>query len=275
MPSISRLVSPPIDLASCIVCGLFRDTRGVDLTDEERLNYFPASPFFSASVMLAGELFVSDTLLPLQNIKRSPIAPTHLYAKPKSAPHMSWSPGPMAGLTFAFFPDAWRSLGGDFDGTPPDCLPCALAHFETNAIDAAWPLFWHEMGLAWAAAMADPSKRWTGSDRIKNWTRHLIHRAALSGTGRSLRSAQRRIQRWTGQDMQTLNFFAQIDDLHQLVTTDPSARPTELAVAAGFADQSHMGRALKRATGFSPVQLNKRIAEEEAFWCYRLLGERF
>jgi len=86
---------------------------------------------------------------------------------------------------------------------------------------------------------------------------------------------QRRVRRWTGQDIQTLNFFARMEDLHQHVTADPDTPPVELAVSAGFADQSHMGRALKRATGFSPVQLNQRIAKDEAFWCYRLLGERF
>jgi hypothetical protein len=36
-----------------------------------------------------------------------------------------------------------------------------------------------------------------------------------------------------------------------------------------------MGRAVKRATGFSPGQINRLIATEEPFWCYRLLGERF
>ncbi|MEO9819136.1 MAG: helix-turn-helix domain-containing protein [Paracoccaceae bacterium] len=189
---------------------------------------------------------------------------------------MSWSPGPIEGFSLAFFPDAWKSLGGSFDGTPPDCLPSALAHFEMHSTQDAWPLFWDDMARAWTAAQAvDGTARWSGSDRIKTWTYHLMNKAARTGTGQSLRSVQRRIRRWTGHDMQTLNFFAQIEDLHQLVTTQPAAAAVELAARAGFSDQSHMGRALKRATGFSPVQLNQRIAEDEAFWCYRLLGERF
>jgi len=60
-----------------------------------------------------------------------------------------------------------------------------------------------------------------------------------------------------------------------LILAEPTATPAELAAEAGFADQSHLGRALKRATGFSPVSLNRKIATEEPFWCYRLLGERF
>ena len=46
-------------------------------------------------------------------------------------------------------------------------------------------------------------------------------------------------------------------------------------VEGGFADQSHMGRAVRRATGFSPARLNRMIESEESFWCYRLLGQRF
>ncbi|MDA7425298.1 helix-turn-helix domain-containing protein [Thalassococcus lentus] len=276
MSSISQFIFPPKELASCIVGGIYRDTRGVALQDEERLNYFPASPFFAASIMLEGQLHVADELMPLHQIKRQPVSPARMYAKPKSAPHMSWSPGPIAGLTVAFYPDAWATLGGGFDGTPPDCLPSALAHFETHGDAQAWSLFWDEMKDAWAAALqADRSARWNGSDRIKSWTYYLMSRAAQSGTGRSLRSAQRRVRRWTGHSMQTLNLFAQIDDLHALIATEPSTAPVELAASAGFADQSHMGRALKRVTGFSPVHLNQRIAEDEAFWCYRLLGERF
>ena len=115
MRSISQLVLPPKELASCVTGCLYRNTLGVDLTDEERRNCFPASPLFAASAMLSGELHAAD----------------------------------------------------------------------------------------------------------------------------------------------------------------PSTPPVDLAVEAGFADQSHMGRDLKRATGFSPVQLNQRILQNEAFWCYRLLGERF
>jgi AraC-like DNA-binding protein len=276
MSSVSRFILPPKELASCIVGCIFRDTRAANLSDEDRLNYFPASPFFSASLMLSGELHAADTLVSLQHLKCTPVAPSHIYAQPKSAPHVSWSPGPIAGLTVAIFPDAWHCLGGGFDGTPPDCLPRALAHFERNDLEAAWPRFWDEMTQAWSAAQrADRFARWSGSDRIRHWTYHLMRKAAQTGTGRSLRSIQRRVRRWTGHDMRTLNFFAQIEHLHQLAAKGPDAPPVELAAEAGYSDQSHMGRALKRATGFSPVALNQRIAEDEAFWCYRLLGERF
>lgn len=276
MPSTSRLILPPRELASCIAGCLYRDTRGTRLSDEERLNYFPASPLFAASVMLSGDLHVADTLVPLEAIKQIPRTPKTVFSAPKTFPNMSWSPGPVEGFTVAFYPDAWQALGGGIDGTPPDFLPHVLTHFDNTTTEAAWPLFWDEMKRAWDAAQnADGAQRWIGSDRVKTWTYHLLGKAAQTGSGRSLRSMQRRIRRWTGQDIQTLSFFSRIEDLHQLVAKDPHTPPADLAVDAGFADQSHMGRDLKRATGFSPAQLNQRIAEDEAFWCYRLLGERF
>lgn len=276
MSPTSRLVLPPRELASCIAGCLYRDTRGVDLTDEERLNYFPASPLFAASVMLSGDLHTADTLMPLREIKCAPRAAKYVFSPPKSAPHMSWSPGPIEGFSVAFYPDAWQTLGGGLDGTPPDCLLRGLAHFEGTSADAAWSPFWDEMKDAWNKAQRmNGVEGWPGSDRLKAWTYHLLGKAMQSGTGRSLRTMQRRIRRWTGHDIQTLNFFARIEDLHQLVTEAPDIPPVDLAAEAGFADQSHMGRELKRATGFSPVELNQRIAKDEAFWCYRLLGERF
>ena len=276
MRPISQLILPPRNLASCIACCLYRNTLGVDLRDEERLNYFPASPLYVASVMLSGELHTADTLVPLHGLKRTPKTPRYLYSAPKAEPHISWSPGPIEGFTVVFYPDAWNTLGGGTDGTPPDSVRHALAQFEDTATDAAWTHFWATMQQAWDTAQRQAGiEPWRGSNRIKAWTYHLLGRAAQSGTGKSLRSVQRRVRRWTRQDIQTLNFFSRIEHLHHLVAQDPNTPPAELAVEAGFADQSHMGRDLKRATGFSPVQLNQRILRDEAFWCYRLLGERF
>ena len=40
----ARMLLPPSALASCIAAAILRDIRGAMLTDEERLNYFPATP---------------------------------------------------------------------------------------------------------------------------------------------------------------------------------------------------------------------------------------
>lgn len=97
----------------------------------------------------------------------------------------------------------------------------------------------------------------------------------MSGPGKTARAMQRRLKRWSGQSRRSLEFFAQIEEMHKLAIYQDTPKPAELALDAGYSDQSHMGRMLRKATGFSPVRLNERVQSEEAFWCYRLLGERF
>ena len=72
-----------------------------------------------------------------------------------------------------------------------------------------------------------------------------------------------------------LGFYAAFENLHRLSVERPDEPLAMLAGDAGYSDQSHMGRAVRRATGFSPARLNRMIESEESFWCYRLLGQRF
>lgn len=276
MPINSQLILPPKALASCIAGCIVRDTLGAKLSDADRVNYFPASPLFTITLTLSGQLHVADGILELEALRKQPVAPARLFQSPKTEPHMSWSSGPIWAMKIAFFPDAWLRLGGTLEGRPPENIQHALGLLEAEYLNTAWPSFWSEMLTVWA--QSEDSNRfanWTGSDRIKDWTYHLMGKLVQTGPGRGMRSAQRRLQRWTGLNKQTLEFFTKVEDVHRLISADPTTSPADLAAEAGFADQSHMGRALKRATGFSPVRLNQKIATEESFWCYRLLGERF
>lgn len=276
MQKISQLILPPRALASCIAGCIVRDTRAVQLPDADRMNYFPASPLFTATLTSVGQINVADRIVSLDDLRKTAAAPRLLFQPPHSQPHMSWSPGPILAKTIAFFPDAWQQLGGSLDGTPPSAIISVISRLDAKPLRTAWPVFWKEMEAIWANRdHHDRRLDWVGSARLKDWTYHVSTQLAQTGPGRSLRSAQRRLRRWTGQSRQTLAFFAQVEEVHRLVNADPTTKPAELAAEAGFSDQSHMGRALKRATGFAPVQLNEKIATEEAFWCYRLLGERF
>ena len=276
MPMQSQLILPPKALASCIAGCIMRDTRMARLSDMERVNYFPASPLFAVTLVVSGQIHVADKIMPLADLCDQPAAPKIIFTPPQDQPHMSWSPGPIYAVTVGFFPDAWQRLGGTLDGTPPEAMEQVLSPLKAASDAPNWPLFWHNMTTLWQSSKnRDGLADWAGSDRIRDWAYHLTNQVGHTGTGRSLRSAQRRLQRWTGHTRQTLEFFARIENLHQLVTKEPLAMPVELAADAGFADQSHMGRALKRATGFSPLILNQKIATEESFWCYRLLSERF
>lgn len=271
-----RLILPPRSVASCVLGCVMRDTRNVVLSDRDRLNYFPASPFYTATLALFGEIHIGRDLMDIDALKQIAPVGRWLFQPPRQTPHTSWNPGPIHAMTFAFFPDAWLRLGGQLDGTPPPKLRAVLGWLEGAPLDVAWPLLWTEMEQIWKDCQrTDPVRNWSGSAMISDWAHHLLGQIAISTTGRGLRSAQRLLQRWTGQNRQTLEFFAKVEEVHRLRVVDQDASSAALAADAGFADQSHMGRALKRVTGFSPMRLDHLIKTEEAFWCYRLLGERF
>lgn len=274
----SCLLLPPPDLANCIAAAIFRDTKGTDLTDADRLNYFPASPLHSLTFVLAGQLHISAGLHDIASLRAcKPVAGT-VVIPPPDEPIVSWSPGPVVALTIGFFPEAWRILGG---GQDEDALPrllnvpaSRLSH--PDEVEKQWATFCSELSSLWSERRASTAfANWPGSDKVADWSRHLLARLAIAGPGRSARAMERRLRRWTGQSRQSLGFYARIEELHRMRTTEPDAPLAALANDAKFSDQSHMGRAVKRATGFSPARLNRMIETDEPFWCYRLMGERF
>ncbi|KFB66110.1 helix-turn-helix domain-containing protein [Candidatus Accumulibacter vicinus] len=110
---------------------------------------------------------------------------------------------------------------------------------------------------------------------LGDWVRSLATRAAHSTAGRSLRQLQRRVRDWTGQSYRDLQLFIRVEEafIRRSEAHDSSA-PDLAAIAAdaGFADQSHMGREIRRVTGMSPARFGECLANDEAFWYYRLIA---
>lgn len=273
MRPVSKLFLPPPALSGCVMMAVFRDTRGAGLADEDRVSHFPASPMVSVTRVLHGDLHLIPNGGDWCSASAAPALPKTFVMGPQDAPVSSWAPGEVTALTIGIYPDAWRALGGDADGLdPPDAIALALDQVSlAPGADAGWDAFCSKLGQAWRQTNAEDHPASTVSD----WVKSLMMRAALSGSGRSLRSIERRVKRLTGSTRQTLEFFAAIENL-QARSKEYAGQPlADIALSAGYSDQSHMGRAVRRATGFSPARLNRAIETEEAFWCYRLLGERF
>lgn len=271
--SQDRLILPPASLAGCLFGALLRDTRGRGLTGAALFNHFPASPLFSVSWVFDGRL---HRVIEGQ-IDPEPL-PAISLAGPQIAPVTSWSPGPVRALSLGIYPEAWHALTGH----PTEAWvgqTCALA----TGLEAG-PLLDALKAVAspddLARLEADVLPLWlavrpgaAGIGRtLGDWLRSVSLRAALGGAGKSLRQSQRQLRRLTGQNARALDLYAKVEALGALRCEAPTPL-AELAVAAGFADQSHMGRAVRRVTGLSPGALNRAIASEEAFWAYRLLGE--
>lgn len=275
MATVSKLLLPPPALTSCIAVGVFRDTRPARLSDPDRMNYFPASPLFTVTKILSGQILVSDGIGGLETLRSGRVMRDLDVLGPQSSPTVSWCPGAVAAFTVGFFPDAWSTLAAaeESDALPTKLLPVFATLDRQENPHAAWNAFCEALAPIWSDCNGAHGQN--AAANLTDWLRHLMTRLAVSSSGRSVRSVERRLRSWTGQNRQALSFYSKIEELHALSIKTPNASPAELAFDAGFADQSHMGRAVKRATGFSPSALNARIDKDEAFWCYRLMGERF
>jgi AraC-like DNA-binding protein len=278
VPAISRLLLPRKELASFIAAVIYRDTRATDLSEHERMNYFPATPLVALTVVLEGQLHMGRGKFELADLRGMPPVSGISVAIPSDEPTVSWSPGAVVALTLAIYPDAWAKIAGKPDTTEvPGPIRDVLTLFKLNEdVGTAFYLLCDRLGPAWLQWRGASSlPHWVGSDRIADWVRHSLASSFSAHGNQSTRSVQRMLRRWTGRSRQSLEFYANLENLHQVRQSAPHAELAQTALDAGFADQSHMGRSLKRATGFSPAALNERIATDEAFWCYRLLGERF
>ena len=193
---------------------------------------------------------------------------------PTNAPITSWAPDEVEAITIAFFPDAWRQLGGDpASDAIPEVLQEAMNNvWESGDLEHAWQLTCEMLAAVW---IENRTGRETLIRDLSDWARSIIARAATTGRGRSLRSFGRHLKHLAGHSQRTLSFHTAFENLHRVwVTSGTDASLASIAQEAGYSDQSHMGRAVRRATGFSPAQLDRAIKTQEAFWCYRLLGER-
>ncbi len=271
MTDRSILLVPPPDLSTCLFAAIVRDTRDVLLRNEDRFNFFPASPLVCVTHVLEGELHLVPFNEAFGTLQRSSPAPATFVVPPQEVPTVSWSSGPLLAISIGIYSDAWVRMGSDREIL--NVLEEAFG--PADGMQQGWERFCKAVSPRWRSAIGNSSLAGTGIARISGWSHALLARAALSGPGRSVRSIERRVKRWTGHTRRSLEFYSSFENLHRVSARSGSSSLAELALEAGYADQSHMGRAVRRGTGFSPAQLNQLIATKEAFWCYRLLGERY
>jgi AraC-like DNA-binding protein len=275
------ILLPRTSLSSLLFAAIVRDTRGAaQLTADERFNCFPASPLCAVTWVREGSIHLVDdagTIDPLP-------LPKIFATGPCSRPLVSWSASPVYAMSVGIYPDAWGTLTGvDATGLSDrssgldrvlagDLLEMFNAVGEIDDFRAAFELIQVRLGTLWREARPKHLAPWL---RLEDWTRALAARAAISGTGNSARQIQRRIRSWTGHSLRELRLHARIEGLFaRSRSAGQDVNLAEIAADAGYADQSHMGREVRRITGASPARINALIRTDKRYWFYRLLGER-
>jgi AraC-like DNA-binding protein len=285
LPS-GTLWQPRASLAACIRATMARSTLGVSLSDEQRINHFPATPLCSLSWWFEGSSF---QLLPGQ--AGTPCALTSprvampgrwVLAGPQTRFGASWCPGPVHAMMVLFMPDALHLMTGlepavltdrFVDATtvlPPEWLPMCQQVQDASDDAQRMALLEDFLEPRWQACR--PALPLQGH-RYADWAMHLAQRAATSGPGRSLRQLERRIKRWAGLPLRELRGMGRSEQAFfrgVQAQTEGTLHWAHIAADSGYADQSHLCRETRRITGFSPETLRDGIERHEGFWAYRL-----
>ena len=110
---------------------------------------------------------------------------------------------------------------------------------------------------------------------ITDCSHALMANAAFSHTGRSVRQVQRRVKTLAGQPLKRLQRFSKAERAFVLALNERDADMAGIATGEGYSDQFSMGWHALAQTGFTPTELMRTFESDEAFWSYRLMGERY
>lgn len=280
----SRLYPAPPALQTAVVAILCRDTRGVALSDAQRLSHFPASPLISLSWFQGMDVGLVE--LHADGSRWTPFGHRVVISGSQSRPRVSWAPGSGRGGLVCFTPDVAAALFG---------LDLGTVHDRFVAADVVLDARWHPFIDALATAPDDAATlavleqhlapRWqalqgraSAAPSLRQLGRHWVERLALQARGwrqtHSPRQVERRIKAFSGRSLREWQALVRTEGVFFAARERyESGRPFDwagLAQDEGFADQAHMSRESRRITGFAPTEFARRFIEDESFWLYRL-----
>lgn len=241
-------------------------------------------------MVAVGEMHLIRRWEELEQPWQSERLPDMIFSGAQLGPLVSWNSGDTHALTVAFYPDAFALMTGielsAFTGRmvpaegvlPPAILrPCRdfFAGVERDDVETSFARLEDAIETLWSETRKDSAgpTRW-----LKDWTRSLVIKAALSRPGRSSRQIARRIRSWTGVSARDLNGLGQSEQLYANIHEALEKGKIDwagLAATSGYADQAHMIRRMRQHTGFTPEQLRRGAKSDEAMWGYRLLSQYF
>lgn len=157
------------------------------------------------------------------------------------------------------------ALDGSWQTMARDVLHASTDEDRVERIERFLEPRWH------AARLSSRAASWGPAQRHGEWSRAAILRARIFSKGRSRRQLERQMQTMTGWSARALSGLARAEDALLLAahSTQPRVNWAGIAAEAGYADQSHLCRELRRYTGFSPQQLWRCMPNEEDLWVYK------
>jgi AraC-like DNA-binding protein len=272
----SQVIAPCDALSQCVRAYVSRCTLGATLKTSQRHNHFPASAACSITWFMHGSSRrVHDP---------QALPSTVLFRGPHTRPVTTVNTGPVQMFVLLLMPDALQAIANIDAGQHLNRLCPADKVFDPH-----WMALLHAVGAAaddthrvqlieaflaprWLAACGGTGGH---AGRYTPWASALATRAASTGSGRSSRQLERRVLAWTGLPMRTLRGLCRAEEgflkaLHLAAQHTGLRIPwAEVALEAGYADQAHMCREVRRLTGFSPQALWRHTRNDEAFWVYR------
>lgn len=270
---------------NAVVAVVSRDISKVKLSEAQRLTHFPASSFICLSW---------HNTLGIETFQRQEkggywkgVDGNVLVSGSQSQPTVSWSPHGNRGAMLYFSISTAQALFNIDVTTLQDRSVCAR-----QLLGATWfEMFDQLVASQDDATMLEIIKhhivsRWTHRNHTSSpvqsvryagsrWVDGLVSQAKLWQSTRSLRQVERRVKAISGRSLREWQLLVSTEKLFfEVAKDDQSVRHgldwATLALEAGFSDQAHLCRAVKRITGFPPAEFARRFVEDESFWLYRL-----
>lgn len=250
--------------------------RHVDVgADSEHLSRFPATTSCSLTWFIEGSA-----------VRVGDEQPTHeriVFRGPQTRPVVARHRGSLHMFILLLAPDALCRLTGiGMDRYLNRICPLAAA------LDQPWQAMAHNVLHArsdedrvklietfleprWRATRSSNPASWGPAQRQGEWSRAAISRVHKFAKGRSKRQFERRMRTMTGWSAGGLKSLARAEHALWIAAraTQPRVNWASIAAQAGYADQSHLCRELRRYTGLSPHQLWLHAQNEQASWVYK------
>ncbi len=277
----ARLYFPSPEMEGLILVAAERDTREVQLNNEQRYNFYPASPLPLIAWIFEGDLRIVDGSPDDEDLRLSTSSPRLGLIGPFRKPAASWAPGAVHAIWVSVSPDAlWRLWGIRAEDYMDMIVPLeelvSSAVFDALAqIGASDKPLFQQIESVLQSMWQGSQVVDTSSADLRGWIASLSQQVACTNASVGMRQMQRRIKACAGQSMRKLQIFARVEEVFAQLRNECSETKslTMIASDAGYSDQSHMGREIRRVTGLPPKRFFERMQTDEAFWIYRLINE--